>query len=143
MKHIDSRAIIHTGLTFGGHLMVLAMAGYMVLQRLEEAPAPSLGRAQLEFFVIAIGIVISQIGVFKTANRVLPERRVYQLLRDETDRFIDMVRRLNRAKISGKTEKLAAVESEMRAHVDVLVAAAGVENPEALAEAQEEAQSAA
>ena len=50
--------------------------------------------------LVLAGMAMIALGVWRLGSQLLPERRVYVGLRQEVERFIDLVRRLNAHKIS-------------------------------------------
>lgn len=78
------RKILDTGLPFVG--IVLIFSTLLLVQELSKQIA-----------LVAIGILIIEVGVWKLAQKLLPSERQYTALREEVDRFITLVRRLNRA----------------------------------------------
>jgi hypothetical protein len=82
--------------------------------------------------IVILGLLIVEAGVWGLARPLLPSERKYYALREETDRFIGLVRRLNTAAIERDEDGSAqsdqafdAVHSELRFCLERIVAAAG------------------
>ena len=56
-----------------------------------------------------------------------PERRVYLQLRHETDKFLDLVRRINTHAVDGDGRRANEVKEEMNQAIELIAQAAGVE----------------
>jgi hypothetical protein len=85
-----------------------------------------------ERLVIAVvGLVIMQLGIWQVANVLFPNQRDYKPLREETDYFIKLVRRLNRAAVaaergsSNARDEMDSVHAEMHHSVDRMKRLAG------------------
>jgi hypothetical protein len=85
---------------------------------------------------VALGLILIEAGIWQLTRSLLPNERKYTALRKETDYFVDLVRRLNRAavKVSEGAEdmesELARVHDEMHHSVDRLLRLAGQEDEE-------------
>lgn len=75
--------------------------------------------------LVLVGMSMIALGVWRLGSQLLPERRVYVGLRQEVERFIDLVRRLNAHKISDDAALIAEVRAEMHESVDRMVILAG------------------
>ncbi len=87
---------------------------------------------RLQIAIVAVGIMLIEIGVWKLASFVLPSERKYVALRAEVDQFITLVRQLNTAALawheSGAPEQLAefeAVQETMQQAVKQMAEVAG------------------
>jgi len=91
---------------------------------------------QTQLMVVLVGVLMIEAGVWGMTTAVLPSERRYQALRDEGDRFIGLIRKLNEARIrdrrEGTEESAAAVQrvlDEMHGSVETMGEVAGRENP--------------
>ena len=81
--------------------------------------------------VVAIGLILIEAGIWQFTRSLLPNERKYTALRKETDYFVNLVRRLNRAAIqveSGSPDansELTRVHDEMHHSVDRMLRLAG------------------
>ena len=112
-----SRSALSNSLALGGVIIILLQTLYIAWARTQVA-------------VILVGIIINQIGVWRLANRILPERRVFLLLRAEVDRFINLVRELNGNAVRGDGAGVAQKQAEMHGSVDKMVEVAAIESEE-------------
>lgn len=112
-----SRSAISNTLALGGVIIILLQTLYIAWERTQVA-------------VILAGIIINQIGVWGLANKILPERRVYLLLRAEVDRFIGLVRDLNGNAVRGDDAAVEQSRTAMHGSVDKMVEVAAVESDE-------------
>jgi hypothetical protein len=119
---VDMRRIrrsFHLALTLAGTLVVL----YAVTE--VEAPLERMLYA-------ALGLVLVQAGIWRITQSIFPNERGYKPLRQETDYFIQLVRRLNRAAlrsergVQGAGEDLDQIQREMHHSVDRMRRLAGV-----------------
>ncbi|MCZ6875296.1 MAG: hypothetical protein O7G88_17520 [bacterium] len=78
------RKVLNTGLPFVGVVVILST---LILVR----------ELRLQIAIVAVGIMLIEVGVWKLANRILPSERQYDTLRTEVDKFITLVRQLNTA----------------------------------------------
>ena len=69
----------------------------------------------LQIAIVALGIMLIEVGVWKLASFVLPSERKYVALRAEVDQFITLVRQLNTAALAwherGTPDQLAEFEA--------------------------------
>ena len=69
--------------------------------------------------VAALGLVIMELGIWQVTRAFFPNDREYKPLRNETDYFLKMVRRMNRAAVLAQSgsdtaqEELDRLEEEM------------------------------
>jgi hypothetical protein len=112
------RGSFHLGLTLGGTLVVL----YGVLQ---------VGAIYERVLVVLLGLVLLQAGVWRLTQSLFPDERRYRPLRQETDYFVTLVRRLNRAALAeergtaGAADELDRIHHEMHHSVDRMRRLAG------------------
>jgi hypothetical protein len=105
------RASFHLALTVGGMMLI----GYAVV--LVE---PTWERV----LTAALGVVLLQAGVWQITQSLFPNERDFRPLRRETDYFITLVRRLNRAALAAQRgapsgiHDLNQVHDEMHHSVD-------------------------
>lgn len=80
-----------------------------------------------KLLAVSIGIIFIELGVWYGANPVLSSERQYSRLRDEVDRFIQLVRQLNAAvtKDMGE-EEVTRVKEAMFRSVETMHRYAGV-----------------
>jgi hypothetical protein len=105
MRHI--RTSFHLLLTIGGMLVILygILAADCVYIRLLYA---------------GLGIVLMEAGIWRITQSIFPDERAYRPLRRETDYFITLVRRLNRAAVSAGRGSTAAEEEMELLHREML-----------------------
>jgi hypothetical protein len=81
--------------------------------------------------VVALGLVLVEAGVWRLTRSLLPNERKFTALRKETDYFMGLVRRLNRAALRDGGNGGAAdadvthVHAEMHHSVDRMLRLAG------------------
>lgn len=76
--------------------------------------------------IVAVGILLLEVSIWYAANPIFTNGRQYQVLRDELDRFVDLVRQLNRVVTTPHTEdEIEGVNAEMHVSVDAMVRMAG------------------
>ena len=97
--------VLNTGLPFAGVVVILSTL--ILVQEL-----------RLQIAIVAVGIMLIEIGVWKFANKVLPSERKYDALRTEVDQFIGLARQLNTAALarheSGSGEHQTEFEAVQR-----------------------------
>ncbi|MHC4921683.1 MAG: hypothetical protein ACYTKC_19115, partial [Planctomycetota bacterium] len=77
----------------------------------------------------AAGILLLEIGVWYAANPIFTNERRYVVLRSELDRFIDLVRELNKAAVtSGPGAEVDRLKTTMHESVDAMVRLADIES---------------
>lgn len=108
-----ARPAVNKFLALGGVVIIMLQAFFIA-----NRPA--------ELTIILVGILVNQVGVWNMASRLLPERRVFNVLRGEVDRFIDIVRKLNRKAVEGDAAGVVEAKEEMHASVERIGEAAGV-----------------
>ncbi|MGK7906215.1 MAG: hypothetical protein AB4040_03180 [Synechococcus sp.] len=80
----------------------------------------------LKLIAVTIGLVFLEIGLWYGANPVLTSERRYQSLREEVDRFIKLVRKLNMAVVEEMgEEEVTRVKDSMHASVETMYQLAG------------------
>ena len=81
--------------------------------------------------VAALGLLVMELGVWQVTRAFFPNEREYKPLRDETDYFLGLVRRLNRSAILGRDGSVSAdremedLQAEMHHSVDRMRRLAG------------------
>ena len=82
--------------------------------------------------VVALGLVLIEAGIWRVTQSLFPNERNFRPLRKETDYFITLVRRLNRAAVNvqrgsnSALEDLTQVHDEMHHSVDRMMRLAGL-----------------
>ena len=75
---------------------------------------------------VTIGLVMLEVGLWYGANPILTSERRYEALREEVDRFIQLVRKLNTAVVKGMgEEEVNRVKNSMHASVETMSRLAG------------------
>jgi hypothetical protein len=97
------RGSFHVALTIGGTLLVL----YALLH---------VDELYDRLLVAALGLVLIQAGVWRITQSLFPDERHFRPLRKETDYFITLVRRLNRAALAAQRGSRTGVRDLERAH---------------------------
>jgi hypothetical protein len=87
----------------------------------------------IQLFLVAAGLLMTESGMWRLMDPVLPDERQYLALRTETDHFIGLVRQLNAAALAaqdqpGPERGFDEVQAEMHRSVDRMVAFAGQES---------------
>jgi hypothetical protein len=88
---------------------------------------------QIQVFVVLIGVLILEAGVWGLTTGILPNERRYLSLREEGDHFLVLIRALNKAAVEKNLEGLASSEefreavSHMHASVERMASVAGDE----------------
>lgn len=112
------RGSFHLALTLAGTLFVL----YAVLY---------IGELYDRLLVAALGLVLIEAGIWRVTQSLFPNERAFKPLRKETDYFIALVRRLNRAALLAQRGSVDAaldltqVHEEMHHSVDRMLRLAG------------------
>ena len=96
------RKVLNTGMPFVGVVVILST---LILVR----------ELRLQIAIVAVGIMLIEVGVWKLANRILPSERQYDALRTEVDQFITLVRRLNTAALLCHTSDSVEHQTEFEA----------------------------
>lgn len=86
----------------------------------------------VQLFLVVAGLLMTEAGLWRLADPILPDERKYMALRVETDHFTALVRQLNAAAlaldegdVSGSRFALDEVQTEMHRSVDRMVSFAG------------------
>ena len=86
----------------------------------------------VQLFLVVAGLLLTEAGIFRLADPILPDERRYTALRVETDHFTALVRQLNAATLAlhegdreGSSFALDEVRREMHRSVDRMVDFAG------------------
>jgi hypothetical protein len=113
------RGSFHLALTLGGTLLVL----YAVLH---------VDEVYERVLLVLLGLVLIEAGVWRITQSLFPNERAYRPLRKETDYFVTLVRRLNRAALTAQRgspsadTELDRVHDEMHHSVDRMLRLAGM-----------------
>lgn len=113
------RGSFHLALTTAGTLLVIY--GVISIDALYD-----------RMLVVALGLVLIEAGVWRITQSFFPNERAFRPLRKETDYFITLVRRLNRAAVSaqrgssGAVQDLTAIHGELHHSVDRMLRLAGL-----------------
>jgi hypothetical protein len=84
------------------------------------------------FLIAALGLIVMEVGIFQVATFIFPNEREYKPLRKETDYFLRLVRRLNRAAVAAQQgspnagEELDRVQEEMHHSIERMLRVAGL-----------------
>lgn len=117
------RGSFHLALTVAGTLLIV----YAVI---------AIDGMYDRMLVVALGIVFIEAGIWRVTQSLFPNERNFRPLRKETDYFITLVRRLNRAAVnaqrgsSSAMHDLAQVHDEMHHSVDRMLRLAGLTDEE-------------
>jgi hypothetical protein len=85
----------------------------------------------VQLFLVVAGLLMTESGLWRLADPVLPDQRKYIALRAEADHFITLVRQLNTAALAtadgeaGSRFAIDEVQTEMHRSVDRMVNFAG------------------
>ncbi len=109
LRNVIDRFVIYTG--------VVLVLGMMLLT---EA---SVQQTSLVLF----GLLLVQLGVWRVAGALLPDARRNQPLRDEVNRFINLVREMYRVANAKEASAFKAVSEELRAQTESVIDAAKVD----------------
>jgi hypothetical protein len=113
------RGSFHLALTIGGTLLIV----YAVM---------NVDGMYDRMLVVALGLVLIEAGIWRVTQSLFPNDRNFRPLRKETDYFITLVRRLNRAAVNAQrgsgsgVHDLAQVHDEMHHSVDRMLRIAGL-----------------
>lgn len=113
------RGSFHLALTLGGTLLIAYAVMYVdgMYDRM---------------LVVALGLVLIEAGIWRVTQSLFPNDRNFRPLRKETDYFITLVRRLNRAAVNAQrgsgsaVHDLTQVHDEMHHSVDRMLRIAGL-----------------
>ncbi|MGH7446219.1 MAG: hypothetical protein ACREK1_00695 [Longimicrobiales bacterium] len=113
------RGSFHLALTVSGTLLI----AYAVM---------SVEGMYDRMLVVALGLVLIEAGIWRITQSLFPNERNFRPLRKETDFFITLVRRLNRASVNAQRGSSSAVHDlnqiheEMHHSVDRMLRIAGL-----------------
>lgn len=86
----------------------------------------------VQLFLVIAGLLLTEAGLWRLADPILPDERKYMALRAETDHFTALVRQLNSAALAfqegdrdGSRFALEEVQRELHRSVDRMVHFAG------------------
>lgn len=86
----------------------------------------------VQLFLVIAGLLMTEAGLWRLADPILPDERKYLALRTETDHFMALVRQLNAAALAmdegpdrGSALALDEVRAEMHRSIDRMVNFAG------------------
>jgi hypothetical protein len=92
----------------------------------------------IQLFLVVAGLLLTEAGLWRLADPILPDERKYVALRTEADHFMTLVRQLNTAAVSldeGNTQgsrfAIDELQTEMHRSIDRMVAFAGKTKDEA------------
>ncbi len=105
------RNVIDRLVFYAGILLVLGTISLM------EASVPQTS-------VVVSGLLIVQLGVWRVASAGLPNARRNQLLRDEVDHFIQLVRDMDRAANAKEASAFETVADKLRTRTEGVIDAA-------------------
>jgi hypothetical protein len=100
------RGSFHLALTVAGSLLIV----YAVL---------SIEGMYDRMLVVALGIVLIEAGIWRVTQSLFPNERAFRPLRKETDYFITLVRRLNRAAVNAQRGSSSAVRDMTEVHAEM------------------------
>ncbi len=84
----------------------------------------------LWYITILVGLIVIVAGFLYAARPILTNQRRYFALRAEVDRFLDMVRHMNRLAVSGEDPaEFEKIKSRMIRSIERMERFAGVEGP--------------
>ncbi len=89
------------------------------------APVTILNESTVLLVTVLFGISLIALGVWRLGSQLLPDRRVFVGLRDEVERFIDLVRRLNSHAQAQSMALKEEVRAAMHESVDRMFSLAG------------------
>jgi hypothetical protein len=104
---------------------------------------------QIQVFVVLIGVLILEAGVWGLTTGILPNERRYLSLREEGDHFLVLIRALNKAAVEKNRKRQASSEefreavSLMHASVERMASVAGDEREDQREDEKEEHEAAA
>lgn len=86
----------------------------------------------VQLFLVIAGLLLTEAGVWRLADPILPDERRYAALRAEAEHFITLVRQLNTAAVAldrgdarGSRFAMEELETEMHRAIDRMVTFAG------------------
>lgn len=113
MKSLFNRNTLNNALALGGVVIILLQTLMIAYHRWEVA-------------VILAGIMVNQIGVWGLAAKLMPDRRVYLQLRAEVDRFVGLVRLLNRHAVASEDPEVESTKALMHESIERMASVAAV-----------------
>jgi hypothetical protein len=66
--------------------------------------------------VVALGLILLEAGIWELTRSLFPNEREFRPLRKETDYFLTVVRRMNRASLRARSNAAGAAEEVERLH---------------------------
>jgi hypothetical protein len=98
---------------------------------------------RLQIVLVVAGLLMVEVGVWKLAIRLMPDERKFTALRTEVDRFVDLVRELNRAALEERgtpsveaRQEFEDIVARLHETTDRIAAVAGKTRNELQLEAQ-------
>lgn len=86
----------------------------------------------IQLFLVVAGLLLTEAGLWRLADPILPDERKYVALRAEADHFMTLVRQLNAAAVSldkgdvtGSRFAMDELQTEMHRSIDRMVTFAG------------------
>lgn len=86
----------------------------------------------IQLFLVVAGLLLTEAGLWRLADPILPDERKYVALRNEADHFMTLVRQLNTAAVSldegngqGPRFAIDELQTEMHRSIDRMVTFAG------------------
>ncbi len=105
-------------------ILVLGGVVIIVLQVL------AIAYSRIQMAVVAVGVMMIYLGVWRLGSHALPTRRIYQQLRSEVDHFLTLVRKLNTHAIRGESALVDDTRAAMHQSVDQMPCVSGVSDKE-------------
>ena len=92
----------------------------------------------IQLFLVVAGLLLTEAGLWRLADPILPDERKYVALRAEADHFMTLVRQLNTASVAldegdtaGSRFAIDELQTEMHRSIDRMVTFAGKTTEEA------------
>jgi hypothetical protein len=86
----------------------------------------------IQLFLVVAGLLLTEAGLWRLADPILPDERKYVALRAEADHFMTLVRQLNAAAVAldegdttGSRFAIDELQTEMHRSIDRMVSFAG------------------
>lgn len=86
----------------------------------------------IQLFLVVAGLLLTEAGLWRLADPILPDERKYVALRNEADHFMTLVRQLNAAALAldegdarGSRFAIDELQTEMHRSIDRMVSFAG------------------
>ncbi len=86
----------------------------------------------IQLFLVVAGLLLTEAGLWRLADPILPDERKYVALRNEADHFMTLVRQLNTAAVAldegdarGSRFAIDELQTEMHRSIDRMVSFAG------------------